>query len=186
MNPFHFLFDKIYPITRFIYERILRQQWIEPVNDQIWLGGAPLYARDYQFIKENHIGAVINIRAERQDDEAFYAQHDINYVQFKVLDMMVPAVEVIDNAILWMRGQILDRRSVYVHCAKGRSRSAILVAAYLMQYENMSLDEAHNLLKQQRRLTNLTSRHLARLREWAAQKIPQSTPANLENSGAIR
>ena len=53
--------------------------------------GAPTYARDYQFLLDNDINAVLDMRLEREGDRAFYDRHGINYRRLEVLDATVPA-----------------------------------------------------------------------------------------------
>jgi atypical dual specificity phosphatase len=168
MNWFHRLFDKLYPIIRFYYEKWQRHDWFDPVAPRLWLGGAPTYVRDYQFILDQDIGAVLNIRAEREDDLTFYDKHGINHLQLHVPDIMVPPAEVITAAVEWIDEQVQQGRNVLVHCAKGRGRSATLLAAYLMDRQGMTYDEANNLLESQRPLTKLEPRHRRRIEAWYA------------------
>lgn len=166
MNPFHYLFDKFYPAIRYSYERILGHRWFDQIGSQLWLGGAPTYQRDYEFLFENGITAVVNIRAERDDDVAQYEARGISYLQLKVLDIMMPSFEMLDDGTEWIREQVQDGRVVLVHCAKGRGRSATLLAAYLMKYEGMSYAEARELLVSRRPLTKLTIRNEHHLEAW--------------------
>jgi len=172
LSPFHRLFDRAYPLIRFYYERVWRNSWFtqitpaEGITTGLWLGGAPDTPQDYAFLLEHDIRAVVNIRAEREDDTAFYAQHGIHFVRYAVADVLTPDVETIESAVEWIQAQVDDERDVLVHCAKGRGRSATLLVAYLIRYAGLSMQDAAALLKSKRRLTKLEDRHFRALGEW--------------------
>ena len=146
------------------------QAWFSQITPNLWLGGAPTYRRDYDLILEYKITAVLNIRAEREDDTAWYDRFGITHVQYKVPDISIPDELIISEAVDWIKAQIDDGRTVLVHCAKGRGRSAILLAAYLMRAQALTFAQANALMKSKRSLTKLESRHHRRLDEWIAQQ----------------
>ena len=162
----HRLFDKLYPVIRFSYETLQGHVWFSEITPQLWLGGAPTYRRDYERLLQLGIGAVVNIRAERADETAFYDQHGIAHVRYRVPDVMVPDDATISHAADWIKAQVDDGRVVLVHCAKGRGRSATLLAGYLMREQGLTFDEANELMKSKRPLTKLEARHRRVLESW--------------------
>lgn len=166
MNPFHWLFDKLYPLIRYFYERVQGHRWFDAITPNLWLGGAPTYERDYQFLLDNDITAVLDMRAEREGDRAFYERHGINYRRLAVLDAMVPPDEYLSEGADWINEQIEDGRKVLVHCAKGRGRSATLAAAYMMRHGDQTFDECSTTMKEIRPLVKLEDRHRRRLNVW--------------------
>jgi protein-tyrosine phosphatase len=170
MNPAHWLFDKLYPVIRFVYERIQGHAWFDEIKPQLWLGGAPTYTRDYDFIIDAGINAVINIRAERDDDQEFYQQHDIDYLRIEVLDVMVPIPEDIELGVAFIDEHIKEGDVVLVHCAKGRGRSATVIAAYLMRHDQMTYEQARDLMVSKRSLVSLQGRHQKVLEPWNEEK----------------
>ena len=168
MSWFHYFFDKLYPVIRFVYEKVLGHQWYSQITDDIWLGGAPTAKRDYTFLLRQGVRAVVDIRQERSDDLALYAEQDIAHLKLRVPDMHMPSLDILTEGVDFMKEQIDLGRVVYVHCAKGRGRSAALVTAYLMKHHHMNYKKVKNLLEVKRPLVKLEPRHEEGLKAWMA------------------
>lgn len=166
----HRSFDRLYPAIRFFYERLLGHVWFSEVTPTMWLGGAPTYGRDLDELLKRGITAVVDVRAERTSDPAFFEAHDIALRQYRVPDVTVPNEDVLTDAVDWITSQVLDGRVVLIHCAKGRGRSATVLAAYLMDTEGMTFDEVDKLLNAKRPLVKLQNRHRKVLESWIARR----------------
>ena len=168
LSPFHRAFDRLYPAIRFSYERLLGHAWFSQIEARLWLGGAPTYGRDYETILALGITAVLDTRAERTSKRDFYDAHGITHRQFLVPDVTVPDEAVLTEAVSWIDDQLADGRTVLIHCAKGRGRSATVLAAYLMKTKGMSFDAVRDLLHSKRELVKLEDRHRRVLESWVA------------------
>ena len=110
------------------------------------------------------------MRAERTADPAFFDSHDIAHRQYRVPDVTVPDEDVLTDAVDWIAARIVEGRVVLIHCAKGRGRSATVLAAYLMDAEGMTFDEVDDLLTRKRPLVKLQDRHRRVLESWIARR----------------
>jgi len=170
LGLFHRGFDRLYPAIRFTYERIMGHVWFTQITPTLWLGGAPTYKRDFDALLTLRITAVVDMRAERTAEPAFFEQHDIALRQYRVPDVTVPDEDVLSDAVPWIGDRLDEGRTVLVHCAKGRGRSATVLATYLMQADGLSFDDVNELLTSKRRLVKLEDRHRRVLESWIAKQ----------------
>ncbi len=178
LSLFHRGFDKLYPAIRFTYERVQGHVWFTEVTPQLWLGGAPTYERDFDALLTFGITAVVDMRAERASEPAWFEEHGVALRQYRVPDVTVPGAEVLDDAVPWIADRVAEGRTILIHCAKGRGRSATVLAAYLMRAEGMTFDEVDALLVSKRKLVKLEDRHRKVLDSWmASQPVGADAPA---------
>ncbi len=97
---------------------------------------------------------------------SFFAQHGIASRQYRVPDTAVPGPDVLTDAVAWIEARVEEGRVVLIHCAKGRGRSATVLAAYLMKTEAMSFDDVEALIRSKRPLVKLEARHRVVLESW--------------------
>ena len=166
LGLFHRSFDRLYPAIRFTYERLLHHDWFTQVTPTLWLGGAPSYQRDLDGLLVLGITAVVDLRAERDAALPFFAQHGIAARQYRVPDTSVPGPDILTDAVAWIEQRVAEGRVVLIHCAKGRGRSATVLAAYLMKTEAMSFDDVEALIWSKRPLVKLETRHRVVLESW--------------------
>jgi protein-tyrosine phosphatase len=166
LGLFHRAFDRLYPAIRFTYERLMGHVWFTQVTPVLWLGGAPTYGRDFEALIDLRITAVVDMRAERAAEPAFFLEHEIAHRQYFVPDITVPGEEVLTDSVAWITDRVAEGRTVLIHCAKGRGRSATVLAAYLMKTEGMSFDEVEALMTSKRKLVKLQDRHRVVLESW--------------------
>jgi len=152
--------------------------WFSQVTPELWLGGAPTYGRDFDELLRIGIAAVVDMRAERVTEPAFFHEHGIAHRQYRVLDRTVPGEEILTDAVGWIGTQIADGRIVLTHCAKGRGRSATVLAAYLMATQGMTFDQVDDLLRSKRPLVKLQDRHRRMLESWIAQRTAAPGPVD--------
>jgi protein-tyrosine phosphatase len=98
-------------------------------------------------------------------------------LQLPVLDRCPPRPDELARAAEWAAEQLASGRKVYVHCAFGRGRSALVAAAVMLRSgKARSADDALALVKRGRRVVRLNPSQYAALVAYA-QSIAIKPPA---------
>jgi hypothetical protein len=121
-------------------------------------------------VSERGITAVLDVCAEHAETPAFRA---LCYENTAVLDVLEPSPAELDGATEFIQQHAADG-CVYVHCALGKSRSAVVVAAFLLRSGHAaSVDEACAMVKDARPCVKFTPRLIQSLRDFAAASMSE-------------
>ena len=96
--------------------------------------------QDEKFLRDNNIKVIFNIT-----NKFFEKDEQIEYYQIPLSDSDGPSsikkfikyINIID-----VINEKLKDHNILVHCEMGMQRSAAIVAAYLMKYRKMSIDDS--------------------------------------------
>ncbi|KAL2079569.1 hypothetical protein ACEWY4_025313 [Coilia grayii] len=113
------------------------------ITDNLYLGSARA-ARDGAAVSRLQITCIINATENTKHSVAPAVEH----VHVPVVDSpSTPMIDHFDEVADKIHCVAEQRGRTLVHCNAGVSRSSTLCLAYLMKYRDMSLVEAHSLVK---------------------------------------
>lgn len=144
---------------------------------------------DYSQITENiYVGSDFcagrNCKEHRVEFEKLNVHSEINlsiekketppdsvssYTWIPVVDGHAPTVEQMEVGAAIIDKTVKDNKNIYVHCRNGHGRSPTLVAAYLIRYKNLSVEEAVELIEKKRPEAHIEKTQEEALREFAKQ-----------------
>jgi len=125
------------------------------ICNNIYLGNA-YNARNYYELISNNIGLILNCSADIpnyfEEDDAFV------YERVNVYDQSNQDIKVYFNTmsdkIQAFKKDNPDKK-ILIHCFMGSSRSASILIAYLIKYENYKTRDALNYLREKRNVVNI-------------------------------
>jgi atypical dual specificity phosphatase len=161
-------------LTRSYRGLIPALNWWDVIDEHFCLGGALMFD-DIERLRQQGVSAVINLCAEREDDQDRLGQACMEYLWVPVIDMCAPTFEQIAQGVSWIEHQLLAGRVIYIHCAAGVGRSATLLASWYIYAHGVTVSQALQLLKTRHPQVSLTRRQIQRLHEYANQlQLPHS------------
>jgi len=136
------------------------------INEHVLLG-CQLLARDQNELLKHNVRAVLDLTCEFS--EAHFLR-SLNYRSIPVLDTRAPTFEQLRQGAEFIERNAKDG-AVYVHCALGHGRSALFVAAYLIQSGYaQNAEDAVQLVSQKREKIEVSRQQLALLQRFVARE----------------
>lgn len=120
------------------------------IIDNLWVGDIRSPCNK-ESLKENNIEMIVSAVYGAVAHHPFH----FTYEKANLRDMDNENIlDEISRLLPDIRQQVLQNNGVLVHCMLGASRSATIVAAYLIKYHNMSSEEALDFMKSKRSCVN--------------------------------
>ena len=122
-------------------------QRLSRITPQLYVGGQH-GKRGWTRMQDMGITAVVNMREEQYDDSASGIAPE-RYLHLPTIDHTAPSMEHLREGIEFIRAEIANGGSVYIHCASGIGRAPTMAIAYLVS-TGLSLNEALATVKKVR------------------------------------
>ncbi|KAM4845790.1 phosphatidylglycerophosphatase and protein-tyrosine phosphatase 1 [Thomomys bottae] len=124
------------------------REWYHRIDATVLLGALPLRSLTRRLVQDENVRGVITMNEKYEtrflcNNSKEWKKVGVEQLRLSTIDMTgVPTLANLHRGVQFvLRYQKLGK-SVYVHCKAGRSRSATMVAAYLIQVHNWSPEEA--------------------------------------------
>ena len=116
------------------------------IIDNLWLG-AISSACNRDALHKHNIETIVSAFLGSTPDFPY----DFNYERAKLRDVEDEDIlSEFSRLLPIIRKEVVNGKGVLCHCVKGKSRSASVVAAYLILYHNMTTEEALEFIKSKR------------------------------------
>ncbi len=118
-----------------VYNWLVQSRSQAPVIQEIEPGlylASRLTPMNIDTLKHYDVAAILDATAEFDSFNLALLGEDIEYLNVPILDHAFPDFDALIQAIRWIDHQRQHSRNVVVHCALGRGRSVLVMAAYLL------------------------------------------------------
>lgn len=137
-------------------EKVSSRRWYDRITPAVILGALPFRSQTSELINEEGVRGVIAMNEDHElqhwvNNAQEWGEAGVIYLQLATADFLTaPTQDQIKQGIDFISNFECTGYSVYVHCKAGRTRSATLVACYLMQVNKWNPTQALNYIKEKR------------------------------------
>lgn len=138
-----------------IMEKVSSRRWFDRIDETVILGAIP-FRSDVPKLEAMNVKRVVTLNEDFELDFSRWwtVQPDewqtlgVKHLHLRVVDLVAaPSVEQTRRGVRFIQDAKREGESVYVHCKAGRTRSATVVAAYLIEEAGLTPSEATEHLR---------------------------------------
>ncbi|MEJ1278428.1 protein tyrosine phosphatase mitochondrial 1 [Cricetulus griseus] len=148
------------------------RDWYHRIDSTVLLGALPLRSMTRRLVLDENVRGVITMNEEYEtrflcNTAKEWKQAGVEQLRLSTVDMTgVPTLANLHRGVQFALKYQSMGQCVYVHCKAGRSRSATMVAAYLIQVHNWSPEEAIEAIAKIRTHISIRPNQLQVLKEF--------------------
>ncbi|ELW48866.1 Protein-tyrosine phosphatase mitochondrial 1 [Tupaia chinensis] len=150
----------------------VHRAWYHRIDPTVLLGALPLRNMTRQLVQDENVRGVITMNEEYEtrflcNSSQEWERVGVEQLRLSTVDMTgIPTLANLQKGVQFaLKYQALGQ-CVYVHCKAGRSRSATMVAAYLIQVHNWTPEEAVRAITKIRSHIHIRPSQLQVLKEF--------------------
>ncbi|XP_053544873.1 phosphatidylglycerophosphatase and protein-tyrosine phosphatase 1 [Bombina bombina] len=122
-----------------LMKHVTHRKWYNRIDETVILGALPFRGMSPSLLNEENVRGVITMNEEYETRLLCHSAEEwralgVEQLRLSTVDYMgVPSLENLKKGAEFVHKHQQMGNSVYIHCKAGRSRSATMVAAYLIQ-----------------------------------------------------
>ncbi|XP_063294922.1 phosphatidylglycerophosphatase and protein-tyrosine phosphatase 1 [Pelobates fuscus] len=135
-----------------LMRKVTDRNWYDRIDDTVLLGALPFRGMSDTLVNDENVRGVITMNEEYEtkllcNSAEQWQALGVEQLRLSTLDFTgVPTLENLQRGVAFLHKHQHDGNSVYIHCKAGRSRSATMVAAYLIERHKWTPDYAEDFI----------------------------------------
>lgn len=137
-------------------EKLGQRAWYHEVCPNVILGAIPLWSTVDELVQKMGVKAVVSMNEPYElkfitPTPAQWSERGVEQLNLPVVDFIgTPSRQQIQQGVQFIHDHVSKERTVYIHCKAGRSRSATMLACYLLRHWQLTPQQATSFLIEKR------------------------------------
>ncbi|KAI0231560.1 Phosphatidylglycerophosphatase and protein-tyrosine phosphatase 1 [Lamellibrachia satsuma] len=139
-----------------VLEKLSCRQWYSRIDETVILGALPFRGMTHKLVEDEDVRGVVTMNEDYElkhfvNTDTEWDTVGVTRLQLSTVDIFAtPTQGQVHAGVAFIMEQACHGHSVYVHCKAGRTRSATLVACYLIKKHLWTPEEAVEFIRAKR------------------------------------
>ncbi|MFQ6025453.1 MAG: dual specificity protein phosphatase 23 [Nitrosopumilaceae archaeon] len=117
------------------------------IDNKLAGSGMPTSSEEFDWVIKQGVKSIVTMTEDALPQP--WTQ-SIQYLHVPTEDLTAPDIEKIDQTVDFIHERIKNKEPTMVHCAGGLGRTGVILACYLIKYENYSANDAIEGVRKER------------------------------------